>query len=89
MCKSTCSPGLAIIRGTCAIISGACAIMPGHSAELPPTPIYQAVATGMEHRLAFMEPKLRSTNQLQAGVLDAPLGNVAIVFANLVRGGWV
>lgn len=38
----------------------------------------------MDHRLAFLGCNFRSVVQLQPGVLSAPIGNVAIAFANMV-----
>ncbi|KAL6753208.1 hypothetical protein V8C86DRAFT_3019502 [Haematococcus lacustris] len=55
--------------------------------SLPATPIYQAFGRGLEHRAAFLQGPLRASEQLQAGVLDAPLGDVSITFANLVGVG--
>ncbi|KAL6750703.1 nucleotide cyclase [Haematococcus lacustris] len=55
--------------------------------SLPATPIYQAFGRGLEQRTAFLQGPLRASQQLQAGVLDAPLGDVSIAFANMVGVG--
>lgn len=52
--------------------------------DLPATSVYQAFSDDLIARAALSPPLLRGTEQLQAGVLEAPLGDVTIVFSSVV-----
>ncbi|KAG1667642.1 hypothetical protein FOA52_004669 [Chlamydomonas sp. UWO 241] len=51
--------------------------------NLGPVCLYQAIERSLVPRLAAFEP-LRGLSEIEAGVMDAPIGTVAIAFANLV-----
>ena len=51
--------------------------------SLPATPVYQSLPPGLEARAGFLQGGLRNAQQLQAGLLEAPLGDGACAIACL------
>lgn len=55
------------------------------SSELPIATLMQVLPKALEARVLFFPVLPRNVDMLQAGVLDAPIGDVTICFVNVRR----